>query len=274
MAEKKYSEDQLKKIINKATKLQNEDFKADLESSKGFTLTELEKIGNEVGLKKEYLHAAAFEFEQDHAVQSSDINSTHLFEEREVPVKMTSEIWDNICSDLRNYFGSYGKITEDPKRLEWRHMSMSGIETVLNVSTFNTTTRINLSQRVGLGGSYTEGASYGFILALVVTIISTATLDLATPLAFAAFFTSWIILAVAVFGLDVAWRKMKHSELKKLSEKISKVIYKNRDQDELIKIKLETDIAEKASNNDLSNILVNNETEHQLSDSKRKRTKT
>ena len=263
MAEKKYTEEEIKKIINKATKMQNEDFKSDLESSRGFTLSELERIGAEVGLKREYLYAAASEFDHEDVKRFSDMNATHIFEEREIDVEMTSEAWDDICSELHHYFGTkYGKIDEDPKRLEWTHLSIAGVETVLNVSTGKNSTRVRISQRVGLASSYTESVLFGFSIAAVGAIIAAAGFDLTTTAFFATFFTLLILSTLVVFALDVAWRKKKHKDLHKLARKIERVVYRNQQQDKKAKLKLETDIAERSSSHSFSNMLTEDSKEN------------
>lgn len=262
MAEKKYTEEEIKKIINKATKMQNDDFKSDLESSRGFTLSELEKIGAEVGLKKEYLFAAASEFDHEHVKRFSDMNATHIFEEREVDIEMTSDTWNDICSELRHYFGTkYGKTEEDPKRLEWTHMSLAGIETIVNISSGNNKSHLRISQRVGLASSYTEAALFGFAIAIVGAIIAAAGIGLAFPVLIGIFITLLVVFSIVVFGLDVVWRKKKHKELRKLAGKLERILHRNRNPDIKSKLKLETDLAELNSQQKLSNILLDDSVE-------------
>lgn len=257
MAEKKYTEAEIKKIINKATQMQNEDLKNDLESSRGFTLSELEKIGSEVGLKKEYLFAAASEFNQENVKEFSDVNATHIFEERVIEEEMTANSWKDLCAELRHYFGTkYGKIEEDPKRLEWTHMSIAGVETIVNVSTGNNHTHLRISQRVGLASSYAEGPLFGFSIAGVGAVIAAAIFNFSAFALFGTFLTLFILSSILVFGLDVAWRKKKQKDLQKLAGKIVRVLSHNRNQDGRSNLRLETDIAEQNNKQDLSNILL------------------
>lgn len=265
MAEKTYTEAEIKKIINKATQMQNEDFKSDLESSRGFTLSELEKLGADVGLKKEYLYATATEYDHENGKGFSDVNATHIFEEREVQCEINANSWDDICSELRHYFGTkYGKIEEDPKRLEWRHMSIGGIETMVNVSSGNNNTILRISQRVGLASSYTEGALYGFVLTCIGVFIASEGFELGSFALLSTSVTLFILFSVIVFALDVAWRKKKHKDLQKLSGKLAKVLYRNQNRGKNKKLKLETDIAERNSNKDFSNILFDESTENEI----------
>ncbi|NBB77270.1 MAG: hypothetical protein GVY02_07815, partial [Bacteroidetes bacterium] len=247
--------------------LQNESIQSGLQSSRDLSLAELEEIGNESGIGPQFIQAAAKELYSKPFERYSDQNSTHIFEERDLEFDVTADAWDELTAELRNYFGTgYGKIKEDPKRLEWSHFSIGGIETKVNLTIGDHSGRLRFSQRVGMAGSVTEGILFGFVIAFLGTIFTIPLLEYGAWVS-ASIFTTLLLLGTPVtYALDRAWRRKKQQDLKKLSDKIARRLFQSRKRNLKKKLKLETDLAEKIDRQNLQNIMIENEDSEETSE--------
>lgn len=256
MSTKKYTQEEVKDIINRATQLQNDDLESDLVAKEGITLEELEEIGAEVGLKHKYLRAAALKYEDRKIIKHSESNRTHNFEERDLAIDLDSSAWDEITSELRHYFGTqYGEINEDPKRLEWTHLSMSGIETKVNLTNRGDTTRLRLSHRVGLGSPVTESILYGGGLAGLLGILGYTLFELGTFTGWLSFVGLFVVCSISVFILDTVWRDRKKNDLGRLADKLVDQLYGSLQTNRRKKVRFETDVAEGHSEIEIENVL-------------------
>ncbi len=217
-----YSEEDVKEIIRKAAELQQQtDQSSDTE--KGLSMDDLMEIGGDLGLNLDHIKTAANEYKTQNIERYSDLNDTHIFEEREFAANVSEDlIWDEVVAELTHHFGvdMYGKTKENARKKEWTHTSMSGIATVVTLSKRNSRAKLRFSQRVGLGSSLTEGVGYGAIVAFV--LFSTIGLSLKPSLVenIAIGSSLWALSSILVYSLDVAWRKRKLKGLKSLADKI------------------------------------------------------
>jgi len=218
MSENKYNQEEVKKIIKLATELQNSDLETDLQTEKGISMQELEQIGDEVGLNNKYLRAAALEFQDENTVTHSSSNKTHNFEERDLAMEMEPHLWDELTSVLRHHLGTqYGEINEDPAHMEWTHLSLSGVQTKMTISSRENHTRLRLSQQIGLASPKTEAAMYGGGLGTLLCIITGSVMPTPTIYLYLLILLSSIL---AVYGLDKAWRKKKKQNLNQLADQL------------------------------------------------------
>lgn len=267
MSGKKFSGDEINQIINRATKLQQADLNMGLKKRNGLTQEELEQIGEEMGLAREYLRSAVFEMEENKVLKYSDSNETHIYEERDLAIELNSEAWDELTSELRHYFGThYGKIQEDPRKLEWTHMSLSGLETRVNITNRGEHARLRLSQRVGLGSTLTESVMYGLGLTIIVTSLVFGFFPTGPLATIFSFFGYWVAGGALVYVLDKAWRKSKHRKLHQLADKITAQLFNSQKSDSKKKLKFETDLAEKQLNPTIENILIRDSDEEETTD--------
>lgn len=242
--EKRYTEDEVRKIIKSATQIQNEDLESDIIKRDGISLEELEKISQEVGLKREYLRAAAFKYDKQDVKKYSDTNQTHIYEERDIAIEIDEHAWEELVSELRHHFGTaYGKVSEDIRRLEWSHMSMAGIETKASITNRGDNTRLRLSQRVGLASPIAEGAMYGAFLTFIFGAIFTAGFEFGPLVTIVASVIFFAISSVTVHALDVIWRKKKHKNLEKLADKLVEQLVGSGKTNAKKKFKFKTDIS-------------------------------
>lgn len=256
MAEKRFSKEEIRQIINKATKMQHKDLNSDLKEREGLRLEELEQIGEEMGLSAKYLRAAAAQQSEQPVQSYSGSNDTHIYEERELTIELDADAWGEITSELRHYFGTnYGTIEESHKNLEWTHMSLAGVETKVNLTNRGEHARLRMSQRVGLGGPITEALMYGGSTTVVLVALWYAFFQ---PGAISLIAGSIGLLAgcsALVYKLDTLWRKKKQKNLSELSDKIANQLFRSKKTDRKKKLKFETDVSEKHKKPSLENIL-------------------
>lgn len=222
MEKKVFTEEQVKEIIRKAAEMQKNQTSSQ-ESESGLSMEELLEIGKESGLNVNFIKTAALEFEDQKITQHSDINDTHIFEERVFNSNLNEhEIWREVLSELSHHFGddTFGKAKIDKNEKKWSHLSISGIQTIVSLSKKEKATKLKLSQRVGLGSPLTEGIMYGGGLTFLIMMIITSISALNTLLIVALSPNFFILSSILIYKLDIIWRQKKLKGLKTLANKI------------------------------------------------------
>ncbi|RNC84779.1 MAG: hypothetical protein ED557_07325 [Balneola sp.] len=220
---KVFSEDEIQRIIKRATELQKKEARNKEKQESGLTMDELLSIGEEAGLDIQYLKTAALEMRGQKIVRHSGITDTHIFEEREFNTEAPEDlVWDDVIAELTHHFGgdTFGSTKEHHQKKEWTHTSVSGIETIVSLNTREGQSKLRLSQRVGLGSPLTEGVGYGAILAFLLTVVGMAVFEPSIRNAVVMGAGLWGISSLLVYTLDVAWRKRKLKSLRTLADKI------------------------------------------------------
>ena len=199
----------------------------------GLTLSEMEEVAAEAGLDPVFLRQAALELDggsRDPFSLNSDTTSTHNLIDRFIPNVVTDEGWDDLVAELRHRFDSdvgqamgvpqYGKsITEKNGNIyEWRHTSMSGVETRALLRPRREGYHLQMSQRVGWGSKIAESITYGIVVASLIGLI-TGAVNHSALLGFTVFFLSFLGSGGLIYFLDDKWRKKKHNELHKLADR-------------------------------------------------------
>ncbi len=220
---KVFSEEEIQRIIKRATELQKKESNSKEEKDSGLTMDELLSIGEEAGLDVQYLKTAALEVRDQKIIRHSGITDTHIFEEREFGTEAPEDlVWDDVIAELTHHFGgdTFGSTKEHRQKKEWTHTSVSGIETIVSLNNRGDQSKLRLSQRVGLGSPLTEGISYGAILAFLLTVVGMAIFEPSVATATMMGAGLWGMSSLLVYTLDVAWRKRKLTNLGALADKI------------------------------------------------------
>ncbi len=239
MAERTYSEEEMASMLELASKLQAKAAK-NADNRSGLTLTELETIAAEAGLDPIHLRQAATQlFDQKVAIShgKSSTSASHNYVDQWVVAELTDEGWEEVVSELRHRYDSdlgqmmgggvegygRGKASVVGRSREWKHMSMSGIETRVIVQPRGESLQVKLSQRVGWGGTMAESITYGMILAMIASGIGAA---VGQAVIWAVL---WFAIAMAAFVpmiayADKAWRKKKHVELEELGTRLGQIL--------------------------------------------------
>lgn len=215
----------------------------------GLTLSELEHIAEEAGLDPRLLRVAATEMVAfgsggggagvARGKVGTSTSSTHNYIDRVVPGACTDDALENMVAHLRHRFdtelgasfgSAYGSSSVDRigRNIEWKHTSLSGIETRVLVRVRDEAMHVRLSQRVGLASPITESIGYGSILSFFAASVSAAALD-SGGLGILAFFAALALFTPLVFLLDTRWRASKHRQLSDLADEVSALLSDGKD---------------------------------------------
>lgn len=238
MPHRTYSEREVTALLERAAELQAQAARQ-ADGRPGLTLDELAAIADESGLDPALLRQAAAELDAPQGTPlvtpHAGTTSTHIYVERRVPGSLSPEAWEDTVMELRHRFDTdlgsawgmpgYGQsiVEQIGRSVEWRHTSMSGIETRLMVRPRTDRLDVRLSQRVGWGSPVAESATYGSgLAALAAFIVGAATSSGLWVLA-----TLLLTLAVAIpliLVADRAWRQKKHRELGALADRVATLL--------------------------------------------------
>lgn len=208
----------------------------------GLTLPELETIAAEAGLDPIHLRQAATQlFDQKMAIThgKSTTSASHNYVDQWVVAELTEDSWEEVVSELRHRYDSdlgammgggttiegygRGKEVKVGRSREWKHMSMSGIETRVIVQPRGESLQVKLSQRVGWGSTMAESITYGLILSFFGAAIGGAVGEGMLP-AILTFIVAMAAFVPLISYADKAWRKKKHGELEELGNRLGQIL--------------------------------------------------
>ncbi len=240
MASREFSEEEIQHLFERAAALQ-----ADASDGGGnrptLSQAELEQIAESAGIAPEFVQRAITEYEQPSVEPEQSRSATHIFVEHRAEASLTNEAWDTIVSQLQLRYDSnlgdlfglnmtqsddtgYGKSSVERigNTRQWSHVSLAGVETRLSATPEGRTTRLSLSQRVGLGSEWTDAVSIGIIVTLVAGLFLRGIDD--PPATFGIAALLFVAATAITYKLDVLWRELKHRELADLSKRISDIL--------------------------------------------------
>lgn len=245
MAENTFTKEEVAALLERTAELQLQRNRVQ-DGRPGLTLGELEHIADEAGLDPALLREAAEEMSVV-GVRGVDgargiargkvgpsTSSTHNYLDRVVRGKCTDDALENVVAHLRNRFdtdlgaafgSSYGSSSVDRigRNVEWKHTSLSGIETRVLIRARDEAMHVRFSQRVGLGSPITESIGYGSILSFFAALVSAAAMD-SGPMGVVSFFAALALFAPLVFLLDTRWRASKHRQLADLADEVTALL--------------------------------------------------
>ena len=120
MTERRYSDDEVRKIFGLAT-TQKTTEPAPPPAANGLTLSEIQSIGQEVGLKADDVARAAASIDAPPRAPARTSWGVPIQVTRTVPLPraMTDEEWARLVTELRSTFNAKGKITTHGSLREW-----------------------------------------------------------------------------------------------------------------------------------------------------------
>lgn len=237
MKERTYSKDEIAALLERAAELHAQSAKS-TNNKPGLTLSEIEEIATESGIDPLLIRQAATEMSgapKASRLQTKNRNATHNFVERIIPGTLHPDLWEDIVMELRHRFDSdmgkmmgtpeYGVSTTEQigRSVEWKHTSMSGIETRVLIRPRGNKLHLRIGQRVGWGSTLAESITYGAVLAFLVAGIAGGVTDSGLI----GIITIIATLAAAIpliHWADTAWRKKKHREIDSLADRISNML--------------------------------------------------
>ena len=130
MSERRYNEDEVAAIFERAIKAQQaQNAMVPLASSDGMTLGQLQDIGREIGLSPEQLADAARAVARNGTTSSRKFLGLTIGVGRTVELdrKITDEEWERLVVDLRETFDAKGKLTAEGSFRQWTNGNLQAL---------------------------------------------------------------------------------------------------------------------------------------------------
>lgn len=237
-----YTEKEIQALLERTAQLQAEEAESTERNQEGLSLAELEAIAGDAGLDPQLLHRAALEMEHSGGKPiGKNKTKTHVRVDRVLPSDLTEEEWEDIVFALKRRFesdsydmdmglgmGSYGrgKIEQIGRSREWRHTSLSGVQTSVLLRPHKKGTRMEISQRVGIGSTKTEAWAYGTPFAALFAVIIGA-MAKSLIVGSVAMVGLTALLVPLVYFLDTRWREKKHDSLVELADELQQIVMRD-----------------------------------------------
>ena len=240
-----YTEKEIQALLERTAQLQAQEAESPDNDQEGLSLAELEAIAGDAGLDPQFLHRAALEMEHSGGKPiGKNKTKTHVRVDRVLPSDLTDDEWEDIIFVLKRRFedqsydmdmglglGSYGrgKIEQIGRSREWRHTSLSGVQTSVLLRPHKKGTSLEISQRVGIGSTKTESWAYGTPFALLFAIMIGA-IAKSVLLGSVAMVGLTALIVPLVFYLDTQWREKKHDKLVEVADEIQQIVMRDGGQ--------------------------------------------
>ncbi len=216
-----YSEQEMGKLIQRATELQQE---GNDEQVHGLSILEIERIAKDLGLDPEHLRRAALELENQPETHKSKGFWGIPFQidlQRVVEGKLTDEGWEEIVLMLRTMTGRTGKTNDIGKTKEWYHFVDEGVGHIrVSISPRDDQSAIKIQKQYrGIGVfvyllSFLIGGTSMLMLSEVVDIV------VSFPVGLALLGTGCVAaLLLARAGLST-WSKRQRKRLHQMMNKV------------------------------------------------------
>jgi hypothetical protein len=237
-----YTEKEIQALLERTAQLQAQEAESPDSDQEGLSLAELEAIAGDAGLDPQFLHRAALEMEHSGGKPiGKNKTKTHVRVDRVLPSDLSDEEWEDIVFALKRRYesdsydmdmglgmGSYGrgKIEQIGRSREWRHTSLSGVQTSVLLRPHKKGTSLEISQRVGIGSTKTESWAYGTPFAILFAVIIGA-IAKSVLLGSVALVGLTALFVPLVFYLDTQWREKKHNTLVEVADELQQIVMRD-----------------------------------------------
>jgi len=131
MAERRYTEDEITRILDRATQVQKDEGGRALSRSEGLTLAELREIGQEAGISGELIERAAAEVDrpEPRVDPNRRLVGAPIGVGRTVYLErpLSSDEWESLVVDLRETFDARGNVTEQGAFRQWNNGNLQAL---------------------------------------------------------------------------------------------------------------------------------------------------
>lgn len=168
MAERRYSEEEVAEILDRATKVREEASGRQLSSPRGLTLAELKEIGAEAGIDTDLIERAAGEI--DRPTPSTEpkrrMAGIPIGVGRTVYLDrpLTDDEWNRLVVDLRETFDARGNVREEGAFRQWNNGNLQAL-----VEPTDDGERLRLKTTSGRGRMF---IGFGGTMIAVVTLLA------------------------------------------------------------------------------------------------------
>lgn len=220
MSERRYDEDEVAQIFERATEAQ----KASLPASRGgdgLTLAELQDVGREVGLTPELVARAARSLDMRSRPQDRKILGLPVGVGRTVELDrpLTEAEWHRLVVDLRETFDARGKLSDQGAFKQWTNGNLQAL-----LEPTPTGQRLRLKTRHGSAMSLmsTGLGMFGITAAIWMTMmLRAAPFD---PSSFNALIATGLgLFAAGAFRLP-AWARTRRRQMEELAQRLSQAV--------------------------------------------------
>jgi hypothetical protein len=217
MTERRYTEDEVAEIFERATEAQKSSLPAS-RSGEGLTLAELQEVGREVGLPPELVARAATSLQSRGRPQGRTILGLPIGVGRTVDLDrpLTDAEWHQVVVDLRETFDARGKVGEQGPFKQWTNGNLQAL-----LEPTPTGQRLRLKT---FHGSATSMMSTGVGMVGVTTAVWMGLMARASPFDG----TAISILITVGFGLLgagalrlPAWARQRRRQMEEIAERVA-----------------------------------------------------
>ena len=216
MSERRYSEQEVAEIFERATEVQKLTVRPS-SPSEGLTLAELQDIGLDVGLSPDLVASAARSLESGSASPRRTLAGLPIGVSRTVELDrpLTDTEWQQLVVDLRETFDARGRLTDEGGFKQWTN---GNLEILLEPTPTGQRLRMRTFKGNATGMILGGGAMMGFAAVVLVDMLATGTL--------ADRYVGLITLVAIGLGLLVPtviqlprWARLRQSQMDQVAER-------------------------------------------------------
>ncbi len=170
MADRKYDDKEVGQILNAAAEM--ESGMSTLTSGDGITLTELQRIAEEVGINPDNVERAATALSVNSQRKSQRRSGSVMIESR-IDGVISEDIWDELITEVQRFAGKPGSTLAQGPAREWTGTSSMG-SLMFSATTRNGSTRLKILGDSGMVTATTIplGIASGMLTVLVPFIVA------------------------------------------------------------------------------------------------------
>jgi len=129
MSERRYTEEEVAAIFERAIQAQQQNATPQLTSGEGMTLGQLQEVGREIGLTPEQLAGAARAVERSGRSTSRKFLGFTIAVGRTVELdrKISDDEWERLVVDLRETFDAKGKLSSEGNFKQWTNGNLQAL---------------------------------------------------------------------------------------------------------------------------------------------------
>ncbi len=220
MAERSYDDEEVGRVLRAAAEMQSGRVLSG--GTEGTTLSELQRIAEEVGIDPANVGRAARELDTAAKVRPSD-KPDAIFIERSVDGELSDETWDEVVSELRRFSGRPGNPKTEGNLREWTDWSDLGAVSLTATARRGRTQMRLLGSTSGITGTVV-------VLTFVLVMMSAAMTGGIAHKSFSPLITFLLTLSVVLLGIITAagvirtQRRKFRSRVQALSERLETIV--------------------------------------------------
>jgi hypothetical protein len=220
MAERRYDEDETRRIFDQASRARGaSEVGSELPAARGFTLAELQQIGAEAGLDAAAIADAARAVD----VRSSVAVSTRRMAGLPIGVSRAVDLpsgfgdadWNRLVLDLRETFDASGRVRVDGEFREWRNGNLRAL-----VEPTDEGYRLRMRTMKGSAYQAITFAGVAFLVSLILVVVGVLKGDVIEGLPIAVIFAAAGLGAAGFSALQLpGWARARERQMEGVAER-------------------------------------------------------